>query len=484
MKNPVPRGGFRLKCFNSDGTMTGMMKSTIIAAAALCVFLALPVMLSAEEVRILTLQECISIGLQTHPSVSMAAEDQRMAVARFRQVEALKRLQIAGNARTYEVDDETPKSQSSPYLSLTPPSFLKSGTTTPKKLGLFTGLTSNYKLIHPDFSAKLDAARKGVEISRLSDLKQRSEVIFNIKRNFYRSLAARQIAELQKRLSENYRKRHETTVVLVRNGERPILDLSMSEVNYAQSNLDAKKAENNRIAMRNELYAAMGIFDPPANEIDLADITTLPELAFPVQKIIEIAENQSPAIKMAKFDREINRLKIEIARAADNTSVDVTLGLGMSNEKLYDYDNADKYSMKDWGGAVIFALNAAVPLYTGGAVSAGEDYAEAEYNRSVYSETSTVNEIKKQIRAIYRQMAELKDQSDISRLNAQNARTNLKLALISYENGTASQVVVQNAENQLLQSEIAMISSKYSYLENLALLSSLVGVDEENLCAK
>ena len=434
---------------------------------------------SFAETRFVSIKECIDIGIQNSPDVAIELENQKIAEAGQRKVESLKKPSLSLDARTMTEKIDTEAEEKERHKSL---KFYK---IEDYKIGLFSGISARYKLLHPDYSSKLDLSKKSVELSRLSDYITRSEITLKIKNAYYDYLLSKHISILKAKIEENYKKRLNVVSVLVKNGERPILDLSTAEVIYARASLDYRKAKNDQEYRKKDLLASMGIFEMVEGDYDFLDIDEVPEFSLNLDTILELADNNSPLLMMAKYKKEMSRLEIAIAKAGDNLSVDVVGSLGYQNETLYDRkymkENTDR---KNWNLIYLFNVVASMPLYTGGAYSASVDQSIAKYNKESYNELSVSNDIKKKISATYSLMVVLMDQMKISKLNVENARTNLRLAQLSYESGTGSQLTLQTAEYSLFQSEMEILNSKYEYLQNVSMLANMIGIDEELLCKK
>ena len=435
--------------------------------------------ISVAETRFVSIKECIEIGIQNSPDVAIELENQKIAQAGQKIVESAKKPYLAFEARTITDKIDTDAEENERYKTL---QFYK---LEDYKIGLFSGISARYKLLHPDYSSKLDLSKKNVELARLSEYLKKSEIVLGIKKAYYTYLLSRHISVLKAKIEENYKKRLNVVSVLVKNGERPILDLSTAEVNYARASLDYRKAKNDQEYRKKDLLASMGIFEMVEGDYDFLDIDEVPEFSLNLDTILELADNNSPLLMMAKYKKEMSRLEIAIAKAGDNLSVDVVGSLGYQNETLYDRkymkENTDR---KNWNLIYLFNVVASMPLYTGGAYSASVDQSIAKYNKESYNELSVSNDIKKKISATYSLMVVLMDQMKISKLNVENARTNLRLAQLSYESGTGSQLTLQTAEYSLFQSEMEILNSKYEYLQNVSMLANMIGIDEELLCKK
>ena len=434
-----------------------------------------------SETRIVTVDECISIGLQNNPELNMSAEDQKIAAAKLDQLKSQKKPLLSFDARTTYDEIDTDEEKSEDHKGR----LLKFYKLDEYKYGLFAGVTAKYRLIHPDYSSKLDYAKKNVEIAKLLEFQKKSEIILNIKKAYYDYLSSKHAAELMGKMEENYKKRVNVVRVLVKNGERPVIELSTAEANLSRETLNCKKAKNAQEYKRLELLASMGIFENIEGDFDFADIEKIPDFKLNIDVLLDLAENNSPSYLMAKYKKESARLSVDVAKSADNLTVDMMASFGKKDDMLYKVKYfRDNLKSKKWETVYFINFVASKPLYTGGLYTAAVEESVAAYNKERYNELQVKNSIRTTITLVYSKMQELTEQVQISKLNLENARMNLRLAQLSYDNGTGSQTTLQNAEYSLFKSELDISNSKYEYIKNLALLSNLIGVKEELLCGK
>jgi len=250
--------------------------------------------ISVAETRFVSIKECIDIGIQNSPDVAIEFENQKIAEAGQRKVESLKKPSLSFDARTITDKIDTDSEEKERYKSL---QFYK---LEDYKIGLFSGVSARYKLLHPDYSSKLDLSKKNVELARLSEYIKKSEIILNIKKAYYNYLLSKHISALKGKIEENYKKRLNVVSVLVKNGERPILDLSSAEVNYARASLDYRKAKNDQDYRKKDLLASMGIFEIVEGDYDFLDIDEVTEFTLSLDSILELADNNSPFLMVAK----------------------------------------------------------------------------------------------------------------------------------------------------------------------------------------
>jgi len=424
------------------------------------------------ETRKLTRDDCVLIALENHPTMMVLAQEQKKAAANYRLSKAPDRIQVNGELKTAE------------YLK---PESSSSGFNVPGRdttIGLFAGASAVYNLIDPNVSRKQEAAKLIIDMSKMNEIKERSAIVLNAKAAYYAYNMAIANVRLREKLRDKYRVKLDTTTILFKNGQRPILDVTKAEVDLASANLEYEKARNQESLAKTELLAALGVMD---EEIDVAplEIDTLPSVRFSFPELYSLAESHHPELRIARLNREIQRINIEVERSAGSLRVDLMASLGFENKDLGGLDAMqENVKTSNWEPTFHAGIQARVPIYTGGAISARVSAAEAEYNKSIYGEKQILLGVKALLRNYVQGMEEIKKQIELSRLMKINAEKHLVLAQKSYDAGVGSQIALQDAETAVLDAELFSVRARFEYLTILARLSKTVGIEEEYLCRK
>ncbi len=424
------------------------------------------------ETRKLTREDCVSIALENHPAVMVLAQEQKKAVANYRLSKAPDRIQVNGEVKTAE------------YLK---PESSSTGFNVPGRdttIGIFAGTSAIYNLVDPNISKKQQAAKLAIDMSKMNEIKERSTIVLNAKAAYYAFNMAIENVRLREKLRDKYKVKQETTAILFRNGLRPILDVTKADVDLASATLEYEKARNQENLAKTELLAALGVMDEEI-EVEPIKVGVLPSVRFSYAELYSLAENNHPELRIAKLNREIQRINIEVERSAGSLRVDLMASLGFENKNLAGLDSMqDNVKTSNWEPTFHAGIQARVPIYTGGAITARVNVAEAEYSKSIYGEKQILLGVKALLRNYVQGMEEIKKQIELSRLMKINAEKHLALAQRSYDAGVGSQIALQDAETAVLDAELFSARARYEYLTILARLSKTVGIEEEYLCRK
>lgn len=436
-------------------------------------FLLFPVFLFGEEKKI-TLEQCIELALQNHPSLFVAIEDDKKSIANYQIARSMRSIIVDGEIKTVEYT----KSNSSADSRFSIP-----GEDT--DIGLFAGLSLTYNLYNAKKDVVEEQARTSIDVAKVTNYQVKSKIIYEVKNAYYSYLLARDILAIREEIYNKYKSKAQLSRQLFEQGSRPILDVSKAEVDLANAQLQLEQAKNNERKMRQSLYYAMGLEENEQIDIipENIDLEKLPEINCTLANLYRMCEVYNPELRIARLQKKIAQLKITEEAGSHYPTVDLLIGLGYENKKLYGMGNiGSNFEAGSWSPAFHGAIRASLPIYSGGRISARVDSATADYNKMIYKEKEILTDIKNQVRDNYRTLEEMKRQIEISELIIKNAQRHQLLAQRSYENGAGTLLELQDADLNVIQAKIGLLEARYNYLLNFAKLVDTVGFGEGILC--
>jgi len=436
-------------------------------------FLLFPVFLFGEEKKI-TLEQCIEVALQNHPSLFVAIEDDKKSIANYQIARSMRSIIVDGEIKTVEYT----KSNSSADSRFSIP-----GEDT--DIGLFAGLSLTYNLYNAKKDVVEEQARTSIDVAKVTNYQVKSKIIYAVKNAYYSYLLARDILAIREEIYNKYKSKAQLSRQLFEQGSRPILDVSKAEVDLANAQLQLEQAKNNERKMRQSLYYAMGLEENEQIDIipENIDLEKLPEINCTLANLYRMCEVYNPELRIARLQKKIAQLKITEEAGSHYPTVDLLIGLGYENKKLYGMGNiGSNFEAGSWSTAFHGAIRASLPIYSGGRISARVDSATADYNKMIYKEKEILTDIKNQVRDNYRTLEEMKRQIEISELIIKNAQRHQLLAQRSYENGAGTLLELQDADLNVIQAKIGLLEARYNYLLNFAKLVDTVGFGEGILC--
>ncbi len=419
-----------------------------------------------------TIQECIDIAVHNHPDIKVSMEDRKIALSKFRFSKAPSRILINGEIKTIEY--------------LLDSSSNSAGFTIPGQdtsIGLFAGFSASYTVFDATRSKNENATRTGLDLAKLRSQKTINEIVLKVKQSYYLYLMAEETLKLRSEILDKYQDKLKLSRMLFNSGQRPILDVSKAEVAYSESLLEYEKAKNNKRMTKSQLFSSMGISETE-HIMELVDFDELPALKYSVDNLFKLGEIYYPDIGIIQTEKKVKKIQIDIENAKRYPTVKILFSLSYQNKRIWVDNQFGEIFPGTWTPTFNGAIQATMPVYDGGAISALEDAALSEYNKTIFQERELVMKMKNEIRTNYDSLNELLKQIKMSRLVISNAEKHFVLAQKSYETGAGSQLDMQDAQVSVINAKIGFITAKYSYLNTLAKLSAIVGLGEDHLCRK
>ncbi len=430
------------------------------------------VQLSAD-IKKITLKDCIRISLENHPNLMVSEESRKMSVNDSLAVRSKSSILVNGSVRTVE------------YLKTT--SSTNSAFNVPGKdtdIGLFAGLDAKYTIFDGRQNRLETLSDMSVDVAKLDSARVKNETVFNVKKSYFEYLFSRENMEYQNKLKDKFKEKRDQARILYNTGQRPILEVTKAEVGYSESILDFEKAKNNELQKKGQLFSSMGV-DESEVDIESSDLIKLPEVKYTVDELTKFSNTFNPVVGIVSLNRKMNKLKVDAERARYFPVLDVYFQLGFQNTGLKGFDQFDQnFSSSNWKPTFNAFIQASIPVYTGGLISAKIQSAISDYNKTVYKEREVLIEIKRSLSLNFRNLAELSKQIKLSEAVVENSEKHLLLASKTYQSGTGSLFDLYDAESSLIKAKLSLLSAKYNYLLTIAMIAQIVGVDEAQICKK
>ena len=457
--------------------MLKLLSSLINAVFVLNIIAFCAVSIYAQPKQV-NVNDCINIALQNNPDILETEEERKKSIAEYQKAKAERGLKVDGQMKTVE----RLKSDSS-----SDPNMRIPGKDT--NIGLFAGLYSYYYLYDAKRMKNEELAQVNLTLTKIETERVKGETIYNVKKAYVENLLAHDILVLHEQLVKNAKEKQKLVNTLYNNGLQPAIDVTQANVSYAQAMFNFERAKNNEKNQRSALLIAMGLHESSEFSLVPFDRVQLPELKYSADELNKLAILYSPELRIFEEKKKIAKINVEVAQATRRPSVFITMGLGMENEVLYLFNNAegefkDNFRPGNWGPVFTATITASIPIYYGGGIVASINSAVVDYNRIVYQERGALIRIKNNIERQHETMDELQKQITLSKLVVESSERHHLLARRSYENGIGSLLDLQTAEGGVINARIEYIKCVYEYYTTLALLCYTIGVEGEKICQK
>lgn len=230
-----------------------------------------------------------------------------------------------------------------------------------------------------------------------------------------------------------------------------------AQARFDQSRADEIVAQNDLDQAREALREIIGM--APATLAGLVNGLPLqPPLPAEMADWSQRALSTNPSILSAQYSTEVAHREVEVQRAARQPSVDLF--------GSYALNRTGSTSGSDLNTATV-GVQLAVPLYTGGSISASIRQALANYQAAQERLDSSRKAVDRQARDAYRGVL-----ASISRVHALKATTisaqsALDATTAGFDVGTRTLVDVLNSQRDLFRAQRDYAQSKYDYILNL-----------------
>jgi outer membrane protein len=397
-----------------------------------CILLTGCLSLRAEEPiaknAILTLDQCIRVGLQNQPDIAASADSVKVYQARV------------GQARSAYYPQLTLLSGYSHKQSAPPP-------TMPEMVSYSASiqLSQNiYDFGQTNSRVRIQNLNLGAASSDLAAVS--NQVVLNIKESYYAVLKAEKNKGVAVESVEMFEKHLDQSKAFFASGKKPRFDVTRAEVDLSGAKLALIKAENAVKVARVTLNNAMGV--PSAPEYSIEDNLLFQKYPVTFEDVLARAYANRPELKGVIARKEAALESVRLARKQYLPLISGTANYSQGN---------DEFPLKEgWGVGV----NLAVPIFDG--FETKNQVAEARAAEAVLqaNEESLRQSIMLEVQQAYLGLQEAEDSVSTSELFVKQAQESSDIAQGRYAAGVGNPVEVTDAQ-------VAYVEARQSYIETL-----------------
>jgi outer membrane protein TolC len=417
-------------------------------AAALIVLLGSALPARAETK---TLEECIAVALEQHPSLKSAAASVDAAEARVWQAASGYLPQVSAG---YSAERRKTSLAASTGTDFDPQ----------ERTFNFYDTGVGFSQVLFDFGQTLKAIRsaqaseRAVEADRST---QRENVVFNVKQSYFNVLAARRLLDVADdtvrqttRQLEEAQGRHEV-------GLAPRFDVTRAEVQLANAQLNQLTARNNHAVARETLRNAMGLTGPL--DFEVVDTLAAPRLRLEPEAALAAAyanrpELRSIAEQQLAVDEQIGSLRAQYFPSVNSA--------GSYNWAGSEYPLQDTWNV---GAFVTWEI------LSGGLTRAQIGEAQANLARLRWDEEQLRQNIALEVRQTLLDAQRAEESITVSEKGAAEARENLELAQGRYGTGVGNIIELTDAQAARTSAEANYVQALVAYRNSLAALERAMG---------
>ncbi len=404
-----------------------------------------------------SLEDCIALALELHPSLHASAAKLSQALARSRQAATayLPRIDAvySANRRNTSVAART-------------------GTTLGTASQTFnffnTGISFSQLLF--DFGQNLSALRAALAESEAAaaDLDtQRANVVFQVQQAYFALLASQQLVRVAEEGVRQSRRHLELAQARLEVGLAPPLDVTRQRSQLANNELNLLRAHNNVRLGRETLGNALGLEEEPRFDIEDVPLPVLPQ--FDPELLVQRAYEQRPELASLRAQQRAAQERISFLEKSHLPTVQ---GSGQ-----YEWSGADYPLQSNWNvGAAV-----TMPLFSGGLVVAQTAEAKARAEELEAEALGLQRDIALEVRQALLRAGEAQESFRVAERAVEEAQANFTLAEGRYETGVGSVIELTDAQALLLSARGQLVQSVQNLHTSLASLERATATPRSEL---
>lgn len=387
-----------------------------------------------------TLNDALALAYQTNPTIR--AERARLKAVRESRAQAWAGAlpQISASGSYQKTDSDTSFAPEFTGGEVVPPqneklNTLAGGITAEQPL--FTGFRNHNAI--KQAGARIRAGGAQLAATEQQVLYDVAAAYFNVQRNMA-------VFELNNRNVMVLGRQREMAQARFEVGELTRTDVAQAEARLAEARARLSQAQG-ELAIARSAYAEL-VGQLPG---DLQPVETLPELPESLETAQAIAAQYAPALISAREAAEVSRRQVNIARGAFAPSVSLTAGYQYAEEPSTIIRNSEEFS---------FGARASMPIFLGGL-----NFSRVREAKALHlSDRSLVEAAERNVDA---QTISAWERLIAARAVAVSASASVEANRLALEGvrqeervGTRTTLDVLNAEQEMLNAEVSLVSAQ------------------------
>ncbi len=404
------------------------------------------------ESRVITLEEAIRIALEQNPTVMQAQNSARLNELTARQQRNVIFPTVRLNTST-----------TAPYLTAL-------GQTDPSLNG---SVSANIQIGNVYSTlAQLEQARLSVRQGEQSLERSLQTVTYNVITNYIGVVEAQEQVNVQRENLTAVEAQQAQIEAMVQQGRRPISDLYQQQASTASAMLSVVQAERALVVARMNLIRLLQL--DPFGDYEFVPPDATPSLTYAsldFDQLISAARQQRPDLLQAELQVNSARQGVRIANASRWPSLSLSVGYSSNFNSLNNDPLMDQLDNRRQGSV---QLGVSVPLFDPNAGITRERARIQEQNARINLE-NTAQTVETEVRTAYLDLALAEQQLEVAELQLRAAELALETAQARYEVQAATLVELEQARVAHLRAATALVSARYSLLQQSKLLEYYIG---------
>jgi outer membrane protein len=290
-----------------------------------------------------------------------------------------------------------------------------------------------------------------------------AEVLLEVRLAYSQALGADSVLRVARENVEYRRTQLRQVDQLAQSSLRSTLDVSFAQVNLSDAQLTLVRAENDALAGRARLAAAMGI--EAAATFDLVDQSLPPAPPSDAETLVRKAIRERPELAALRFDSDA---ALSLARAEKRLSApSVNLLATAGGAPVIDGPLRPTYAAA--------GVNVNIPIFNGGLFAARRSEAELRASAAQRDVDDLVLSVARDVRLAWLEANDAWGRLDLTARMVDQANQSVRLAQARYDLGLGAIVELNQAQLTQTSAQINAAAAKYDYIARVAELDFVTG---------
>ena len=405
----------------------------------------------AQAPKRLTLSQAEQIALRNHPRIGSASLIAEAAKSVITEARAPLYPLLSGNFTSVGAEHNSTLAAGTVQTSSLY-SRVAAGVTVSQLITDF-GRTANLAE-----SAKLRASAQEQVVGNT-----RAAILIQVDQAYYQALAAGTVLKVAQAVVDNRRLSLRQVQSLAQSSLKSTLDVSFEEVAVSEAELALFHAENDVLASRARLTAALGA--PQTERFELTDEPLPPMLEPDPEPVVEQALKQRPDLAAMRLSRDAAHRFAQAEKALSRPTVSL---MGVAG----DLPATDPRLHGTYSAA---GVNVSIPILNGKLYAARRGEAELRAQASDRDVEDLTVQVSEEVRVAWLEANTAFRRLDVTARLVAQAQQSLRLAQTRYDNGLGGIVELNQAQVSQVSAEITAAGAKYDYLSRRAALAFVIG---------
>jgi outer membrane protein TolC len=433
------------------------------------IFIVLPFVVSAEEIikegEVLTVEQCVEIGLKMHPNIYAAQGNLAVFHARKGQAESGYYPQVNASLgyRRFQPSTNTSITRGG---SVSVPGRGSSLEVEPSRHSFWeysTNVTATQMIF--DFwktRTQVNIEKLNIDSANADLMDTEDEVIFNVKQAYYNLLNAKRNVKVAVETVDQFQLHLDQAKAFYEVGTKPKFDVTNAEVDLGNARLALIRAENGFKVAKVTLNNVLGMPDAP--EYDIEDNLSFVKYDLGLQEATKRAYENRPELKSLALQKKAAEEAVRLAKTGYYPVLAGNASYSWAGQRFREGDG--------WSAG----LTVSFPVFNGFLTRSQVSEARANLSIVAANEEALRQSVLLEVQQAYQGLIDLEAGIPVAELTVKQAQENVEIANGRYAAGVGNPIEVTDANTGLTNARVVLNQALANYKIARASLERSMGV--------